>query len=148
MNTRSDTGLTLYLYDLFSNILRSPAKRRRRDWKEQLEQDLNSETPNNSARIFYEYGGAKAWLAYWAAQPTKCHYMGKSSDLKLFSMMDNLPMEDKTTMASMLASVQPHRRYQPQVDEAVALAVIAGQGEVSVGGQPGITPKRQRELPT
>lgn len=107
-NTQS-SELTKAVVVLLSSFLSSPWTRKRapyRIW--QSVQAAQSSPTDKTSRIFLDNGGFKAWLAYYLATPGQAHYSGRQQQQQLINELHNLPVEDRISIAQIIAGVEVH----------------------------------------
>ncbi|KAK6858664.1 hypothetical protein PG995_005228 [Apiospora arundinis] len=84
----------------FTELLALPPEKNLRNWKSLLHQT----TPDSTAGIFLEHGGAQAWVAFTSAKPTAAHRSGQEQRRQQFSDLDQLPIEGKKNIAKAVAA--------------------------------------------
>lgn len=108
----SNVQLTEHLFHSFSTYLSSqPGVRPPYAWKKALHKCLLA-SEDSTPRIFYNHGGAKAWVAYIAVKPSKVHGYGQKAQHRCFAQLDNLAAEIRGDLAKMVSATVTH----PQVD--------------------------------
>lgn len=68
-----------------------------------------------TARIFFDNGGLKAWIAYFLATEGKAHFKGQRDRSVTINAFQQLPAADKAKVAKAIASKQP----DPSVRDAI-----------------------------
>jgi hypothetical protein len=61
-----------------------------------------------TARIFFDNGGLKAWIAYFLATEGKAHFKGRHDRSVTIAAFQQLPVADKVKVAKAVAGKQPH----------------------------------------
>jgi hypothetical protein len=93
----------------FITFLTSPKPPDRRPlpkWKVHLRQDLTTE--DSTGRVFFDNGGAQAWVAFEALRPTSTHRSGQQDQHRLFAKLNEQPLESKARLAKMVGAASPH----------------------------------------
>ncbi|KAL2272810.1 hypothetical protein FJTKL_05970 [Diaporthe vaccinii] len=111
-------------------------------WRVHLRENLTA-PEDNTGRVFFDHGGAQAWVAYEAHRPPAKNYSGRTETIRRFNQLDKQPYESKARLARMVGTVTPH----PAVGELIS---TVGEFGRSINGSgthwPGqnMTPAKRR----
>jgi hypothetical protein len=112
---------------IFAQQLEDEWKRQKapRGLKEKLLETRSSEA-TVTARIFFEYGGFKTWIAYFLATEGKAHFKGRNNRINTIATFENLSLSDRIAAARRVAGIQPHPTANDAIDN-ISKAFIRGR---------------------
>lgn len=119
------------LTTLFSSPFSSPWTRKRYPYNfRQRFRQTQSLPLDNSARIFLDNGGFKAWLAHFLITTGEAHYSGREARQRLLRGLEALPSEERARIAQEVSASTVHPSAQVHVremeDQALAQTAVAG----------------------
>lgn len=127
----SSSDLVGMLTTLFSSPFSSLWTRKRYPYNfRQRFRQTQSLPPDNSARIFLDSGGFKAWLAHFLITTGEAHYSGREARQRLLRELETLPSEERARIAQEVSASTVHPSAQAHVREmehqALAQTAVAG----------------------
>lgn len=115
-------------------------------WKVHLREDLTA-PEDSTGRVFFDNGGAQAWLAFEAFKPTATHRSGQQDQRRLFTQLDEQPYEVKASLAKMVGSATPHEKVGGLISSVAKLGRSIYESD-TLSVQYASTPtKRRRGFP-
>lgn len=98
-----------HLITLFSSPLTSEWTRKRAPYNfRQSFRTTQALAPDNTARIFLDRGGFKAWIAHHLTTTGQAHFNGRQARQQLIEELDNLPVEERARIAERIADSSIH----------------------------------------
>ncbi|QSS65313.1 hypothetical protein I7I51_06155 [Histoplasma capsulatum] len=109
--------------EIIQNSIRIFKQQLKEEWKRQrapqrLKRKLletRASEATTTARIFLDYGGFKAWFAYFLATGGKTHFKGRHDRSVTIATFQKLSSGDRISTARRVAGIQPH----PTVHSAI-----------------------------